>query len=164
MSGSIDQLACELGEVLLERQLMIATVESCTGGFIAEAITRVAGSSQWFERGLVTYSNAAKRELVGVNEKTLRTHGAVSSKVAQEMAIGGVRSSSADLAISVTGIAGPDGGSKQKPVGTVYVAWAERSGRVIDRRFLFAGDRHAIRQHTVNSALVGAIRFLKDSG
>lgn len=161
MNERIEKLARRLGERLLERKLKIATVESCTGGFISEAITRIPGSSSWFDRGFITYTNAAKQELVGVSGATLSANGAVSGEVAREMASGGVRFSRADLAISVTGIAGPDGGSKEKPVGTVWIAWADRDGNVIDQNFQFEGDRQAVREASVESALSGAIELVE---
>ena len=138
----------------------MATVESCTGGMISESITRVPGSSVWFERGFITYSNDAKQELVGVSSESLRDHGAVSSAVAREMAAGGIQSSRADLAVSVTGVAGPDGGSEEKPVGTVWIAWADRNGKVIDQGYLFSGDRQQVRLASAQSAFAGAIEFL----
>ena len=160
MNDTIDHLVQQLSELLIERGWMIATVESCTGGMISESITRVPGSSDWFERGFVTYSNDAKQELVGVNSETLRDHGAVSSAVAREMAAGGIQSSRADLAVSVTGVAGPDGGSEEKPVGTVWIAWADRNGKVIDQGYLFSGDRQQVRMVSAQSAFAGAIKFL----
>ncbi len=160
MNDTIDQLVQQLSELLIERGWMIATVESCTGGMISESITRKAGSSDWFERGFVTYSNDAKQELVGVSSESLRDHGAVSSAVAREMATGGIQSSRADLAVSVTGVAGPDGGSEEKPVGTVWIAWADRNGKVIDQGYLLSGDRQQVRLASAQHAFVGAIEFL----
>ena len=160
MNDSIDHLVQQLSELLIERGWMIATVESCTGGMISESITRMPGSSDWFERGFVTYSNDAKQELVGVSSGSLRDHGAVSAAVAREMAAGGIRSSRADLAVSVTGVAGPDGGSEEKPVGTVWIAWADRNGKVIDQGYLFSGDRQQVREASAQSAFAGAIKFL----
>ncbi len=160
MHDLITELAQRLGRLLSRRKLMIATVESCTGGMIGEVLTRIPGSSAWFERGFITYSNDAKQELVGVRSDTLRRHGAVSGEVAREMASGGVRSSHADLAVSVTGIAGPEGGSDEKPVGTVWIAWSDRSGRVVDESFQFVGGRQRIREATAERALAGAIEFV----
>ncbi len=160
MNDTIDHLVQQLSELLIERGWMIATVESCTGGMISESITRMPGSSDWFERGFVTYSNDAKQELVGVSSESLRDHGAVSSTVAREMAAGGIQSSRADLAVSVTGVAGPDGGSEEKPVGTVWIAWADRNGIVIDQGYLFSGDRQQVRLASAQSAFAGAIKFL----
>ena len=160
MNDTIDQLVQQLSELLSERDWKIATVESCTGGMISESITRKPGSSDWFERGFVTYSNDAKQELVGVSSESLRDHGAVSSAVAREMAMGGIQSSRADLAVSVTGVAGPDGGTEEKPVGTVWIAWADRNGKVIDQEYLFSGDRQQVRLASAQSAFAGAIKFL----
>ncbi len=160
MNDTINHLVQQLSELLIERGWMIATVESCTGGMIAESITRMPGSSDWFERGFVTYSNDAKQELVGVSSESLHDHGAVSSAVAREMAVGGIQSSRADLAVSVTGVAGPDGGSEEKPVGTVWIAWADRNGKVIDQEYLFSGDRQQVRLTSAQSAFAGAIKIL----
>ena len=161
MNQQVDQLTSELSALLRDRNMMVTTVESCTGGLIAEVLTRIPGSSEWFERGFVTYSNSAKQDLVGVETESLEAHGAVSRQVAREMAMGGIHSSQADLAISVTGIAGPDGGSKEKPVGTVWMAWAHRSGTLKDQKFVFPGDRQQVRVAAVQSALIEAIDFLK---
>ena len=160
MNDTIDHLVQQLSELLIERGWMMATVESCTGGMISEAITRKPGSSDWYERGFVTYSNEAKQELVGVSSESLCEHGAVSSVVAREMAAGGIQSSRADLAVSVTGVAGPDGGTEEKPVGTVWIAWADRNGKVIDQGYLFPGDRQQVRLASAQSAFAGAIEFL----
>ena len=157
MSDDSLALARRLGRVLAKRRWTAATAESCTGGLIAGAITDVAGSSVWFDRGFVTYSNAAKNEMLGVRAETLKTHGAVSEATAQEMAAGALARSGADIAVAVTGIAGPAGGSPGKPVGRVCFAWACR-GRPVDARTLhFAGDRAAVRAAAVAAALEGLI-------
>ena len=161
MASSIELLAREVGDTLLQNHLVITTVESCTGGWVAEAITSVAGSSSWFERGFVTYSNEAKQELVGVRKETLLQYGAVSREVAREMSLGGIDASRADLAVAVTGIAGPDGGTLQKPVGTVWVAWGDRGGKVSEKLFQFDGDRESVRRSTVEQSLAGILEFLK---
>jgi len=150
-------LAIDLGRLLGRRGLVAATAESCTGGLIAGAITDVPGSSGWFDRGFVTYSNDAKVAMLGVRAQTLDTHGAVSEATAAEMAAGALAHSSADLAVAVTGIAGPDGGSEAKPVGTVCFAWARRGGPVATLTRRFPGDRAAVRQATVELALQGLI-------
>ena len=160
MKSEINRLASEVGSILKSKHLKLVTVESCTGGWIAESITHLAGSSMWFERGYVTYSNEAKQELVGVRYETLASFGAVSEETAREMARGGIEFSHADVAVSVTGIAGPDGGSADKPVGTVWIAWADRQGNEIAKPENFDGDREAIRCASVESALEGIIRFL----
>ena len=161
MASSIELLAREVGDTLLLNHLVLTTVESCTGGWVAEAITSIAGSSSWFERGFVTYGNEAKQELVGVRKETLLQYGAVSREVAREMSLGGIDASRADLAVAVTGIAGPDGGTLQKPVGTVWVAWGDRSGNVSEQHFQFDGDRESVRRSTVEQSLAGILEFLK---
>ena len=151
------ELAAALGAVLRRRGVTAATAESCTGGLVAGAITDIAGSSAWFDRGFVTYSNEAKTEMLGVRPETLASHGAVSEATAAEMATGALSRSRADVAVAVTGIAGPDGGSAAKPVGTVCLAWARRGGRVDVATRHFAGDRAAVRAATVEAALRGLI-------
>jgi nicotinamide-nucleotide amidase len=142
-----------LAATLRARGWLIATAESCTGGLIAAACTSVAGSSDWFERGFVTYSNAAKTELLGVPAATLAAHGAVSEEVARALAEGALVHSHAQLAIAVTGIAGPGGAVPGKPVGTVWVALARRGGATQARRLQLGGDRAAVRTQTVEQAL-----------
>ncbi len=153
MNNALFQLAEQLGQTLQAANKKIATAESCTGGGIAYCITDIAGSSAWFERGFVTYSNAAKVELLGVNETTLKSYGAVSAQTAREMATGALARSEADIAVAVTGIAGPDGGTLAKPVGTVFIAWANRRGdcEVAEKHFI--GDRQQVRAQTIQSAL-----------
>ncbi len=142
-----------LADALRERGWSLATAESCTGGLIAAACTDLAGSSDWFERGFVTYSNAAKHDLLGVDEALIRAHGAVSEPVALAMAAGALARSRAQLAVAVTGVAGPGGGSEEKPVGTVWIATASQDGAAQASCFLFAGDRHAVREAAVREAL-----------
>lgn len=147
---------CEdLATLLLERGEFVATAESCTGGLIAKRLTDVAGSSGWFERGVVTYSNLAKQELLDVSEDILASEGAVSEATALAMVEGLLMSSPADWGIAVTGIAGPAGGTAAKPVGTVWIAWLHRDGAAQARHYLFAGDREAIREQTAQAALEG---------
>ena len=142
-----------LADALRSAGLKIATAESCTGGLIAAACTTVAGSSDWFERGFVTYSNEAKTEMLGVAPALIATHGAVSEPVARAMAEGAIARSHAQLAVAVTGVAGPAGGSPSKPVGTVWLAWA-RAGQASRTELLkLTGDRRAIREQTVQHAL-----------
>lgn len=141
-----------LAPLLLRQGWFLATAESCTGGLIAASCTELAGSSRWFERGFVTYSNAAKCELLGVDAALIERHGAVSEAVVRAMALGALAHSPAQVAIAVTGVAGPDGGSADKPVGTVWLAWATPMG-VISELKRFDGDRAAVRQATVNHAL-----------
>lgn len=150
-----EQLAC----TLLARGWMMATAESCTGGMIAARCTDLSGSSQWFERGFVTYSNAAKSELLGVPAELIAQHGAVSEPVARAMAGGAVRHAHAQVSVAVTGIAGPTGGSADKPVGTVWFAWCVNEQLSSERR-VFDGDRAAIREATVAHALQGLLKRL----
>ena len=150
-------LAERVGRALAARRLKLATAESCTGGLIAGAITDVAGSSGWFDRGFVTYSNDAKTEMLGVRAETLAAHGAVSEATAAEMAAGALGRSRADIAVAVTGVAGPDGGTPAKPVGTVCFAWARRGGDITTATRRFPGDRAAVRDATVNAALQGLL-------
>ncbi len=153
MQQKIFQLAQQLGQQLIKRQMMMATAESCTGGGIASAITDAAGSSQWFDRGFVTYSNQAKMDMLGVKAETLKTEGAVSQETAIEMAAGCLRNSTADITVAVTGIAGPGGGSQAKPVGTVFIGLAVKGKSAVSQHYMFEGDRAAIRQQTVYQAL-----------
>jgi nicotinamide-nucleotide amidase len=155
----IATLVNTLARELKARGLMMATAESCTGGLIAGACTEVSGSSEWFERGFVTYSNAAKHELLGVPTALIDQHGAVSEPVARAMAAGALAHSPAQLAVAVTGVAGPTGGSLEKPVGTVWFGWATPEG-VFTEHQRFDGDRTAVRQATVHHALAGLLQRL----
>jgi nicotinamide-nucleotide amidase len=150
---SNELLAAQAGRALLASGLRVVTAESCTGGGVASALTDVPGSSQWFERGYVTYSNAAKLQDLGVEREVIATQGAVSAAVAEQMALGALRASGADVAVAVSGIAGPDGGTLEKPVGLVYLAIGRRGGVVRVVRELFAGDRVAVRTAAVAAAL-----------
>jgi nicotinamide-nucleotide amidase len=156
----LDSLATLAGARLSQRGLKLVTAESCTGGWIATAITAVAGSSTWFERGFVTYSNEAKQEALGVDSKIIARHGAVSEPVALEMARGALRNSRAQVAVSVTGVAGPGGGSAEKPVGTVCLGWADAAGALSVTR-LFHGNREQIRRQAVIAALQGLIERME---
>jgi nicotinamide-nucleotide amidase len=158
--SSLEALAARVGAALLDNRLTLATAESCTGGWASQCLTAVAGSSAWFERGFVTYANAAKQEMLGVPEATLAAHGAVSQPVAVAMAEGALRHSRADWALSITGIAGPDGGTDEKPVGTVCFAWAARDGGTTTETRHFAGDRRAVRAQSVARALEGLLERL----
>lgn len=153
MSGPVETLA----DALRSRGLKLATAESCTGGLIAAACTTLAGSSDWFERGFVTYSNEAKTEMLGVDAVLIAAHGAVSEAVARVMAEGALAHSRADLAVAVTGIAGPGGAVPGKPVGTVWLATARRGAATQAERVVFGGDRAAVRSATVELALQRAI-------
>ena len=149
-----------VADLLLKKQLRLVTAESCTGGLIAAACTDLAGSSAWFERGFVTYSNAAKTELLGVSERVLRRAGAVCGAVAQAMAEGALAHSHAQVAVAVTGVAGPSGGSPAKPVGTVWFGFA-LPGQVLTEKCHFDGDRAAVRQATVRHALARLVELLR---
>ena len=157
----LPELSAEVGRVLVAQHLKLATVESCTGGWIGQSLTAVAGSSAWYERGFVTYSNASKVELVGVPSEVISRAGAVSEPVVRAMARGALSHCPADLVVAVTGIAGPDGGSVDKPVGTVWLGWIARTGRERAEQYLFTGDREAVRRQSVIEALSGLIRFLE---
>jgi nicotinamide-nucleotide amidase len=155
--------ARQLGAQLMAHRALVATAESCTGGLIAATLTELAGSSQWFERGFVTYSNASKNELLGVPGGTLDAHGAVSESVARAMAEGALLRSRAQLALAVTGVAGPGGGSAEKPVGTVCFAWALGPGGAVQRVVVetrhFDGARDAVRAQTARHALLRALEI-----
>ena len=159
MADTTPALVAQLARELKARGLMMATAESCTGGLIAGACTEVSGSSEWFERGFVTYSNAAKHELLGVPAALIEQHGAVSEPVARAMAAGAVAHSPAQLAVAVTGVAGPTGGSPEKPVGTVWFGWATPTGVVTEHQ-RFDGDRDAVRAATVRHGLQGLLQRL----
>ncbi|MDW8845726.1 nicotinamide-nucleotide amidase [Erwinia sp. MMLR14_017] len=148
------QLGKQVGQSLLQRKATVTTAESCTGGWIAKVLTDIAGSSQWFERGFVTYSNEAKQELVGVNDESLARYGAVSEQVVCEMAEGALQQAKADYALSVSGIAGPDGGSPEKPVGTVWFGFAAAGKKTLAQRQVFTGDREAVRRQATACALL----------
>ena len=155
MDNELFEPAEQLGRLLKSKEKKIATAESCTGGWIAQIITEVSGSSTWFDRGFVTYSNAAKMQMLGVKPETLDKYGAVSAQTATEMVNGALAYSDADCAIAVTGIAGPDGGTAQKPVGTVFIAWAYKNQEVKVVKKKLTGNRHQIRRQTVKIALLG---------
>ncbi|MDO8318268.1 CinA family protein [Rhodoferax sp.] len=149
-----------LARLLLDKGWFLATAESCTGGLIAASCTDLAGSSQWFERGFVTYSNAAKCELLGIDAALINAHGAVSEAVARAMAFGALARSHAQVAIAVTGVAGPGGGSADKPVGTVWLAWATPMGITSELQH-FVGDRAAVRHATVQHALTRLTKLIQ---
>lgn len=153
----LEALAVELGAALRQRALRLVTAESCTGGWVAETVTTVSGSSEWFERGFVTYSNAAKEELLGVQRRTLERDGAVSEAAAREMAEGALRRSHGGVSVAITGIAGPGGGTPAKPVGTVCFAWAMPGRPTVCATRHFHGDRRAVRRQAVVHALRGVM-------
>ena len=160
MSTATEALVQELAAELLARGWMLATADSCTGGLIAGACTDLAGSSAWLERGFVSYSNASKTQMLGVDAALIAQHGAVSEPVARAMAHGALQHSQAQVALSVTGVAGPGGGSADKPVGTVWFGWAV-NGQVISEVQHFAGDRAAVRQATVRHSLQRLLDLLQ---
>ena len=155
----MNELTQKVGAALKERGLMLVTAESCTGGWVAMEVTAIAGSSDWFERGYVTYSNAAKREALGVAEETLERHGAVSEQTAREMAAGALKNGRGQVALAITGVAGPTGGSRDKPVGTVCFAWAHGS-KISSQTRRFDGDRESVRRQSVLHALQGVLELL----
>ena len=157
----ITVLAQKMGRACKRRKVIVATAESCTGGGVAAAITRISGSAKWFDRGFVTYHNEAKKQMLGVRQKTLKEHGAVSEPVAREMAAGALKNSRGDVSVAVTGIAGPTGAAPGKPVGTVWFAWGVRDGPIQSRRFHFQGDRYEVRRQSVAMALQGIIDLLR---
>jgi len=153
------EIAQQVGAALKARGIKLVTAESCTGGWVSMALTAVAGSSDWFERGYVTYSNAAKRDDLGVQEETLRRHGAVSEETAREMATGALKRGGGQVALAITGIAGPTGGSAAKPVGTVCFAWAHGS-KISSETRRFDGDRESVRRQSVLHCLQGLLQLL----
>jgi len=155
------KLAATLGRRLKRAKARLVTAESCTGGWAAQAVTSIAGSSGWFERGFVTYSNAAKHEVLGVSKKTLRDHGAVSEEMARAMAAGALKRSRGTIALAVTGVAGPSGGSAAKPVGMVCFAWAGRRGLLRSETRRFRGGREAVRRQSVVRALEGVLQAIE---
>ncbi|WP_345198871.1 nicotinamide-nucleotide amidohydrolase family protein [Kistimonas scapharcae] len=163
MQQEIEDLAQQLGQVLLAKGWRVATAESCTGGGVAEAITSVAGSSAWFGYGYVSYANEAKQQMLGVKAETLAQHGAVSEPVVTEMADGARRNAGAALSVAISGIAGPDGGSPEKPVGTVWLAWSQEGLPTQTQVCHFSGNRSAIRQQAVVTALSGFLRLAEQN-
>lgn len=154
------ELAEKIGAGLKQTGKVATTAESCTGGWIAQEITDVPGSSAWFDCGFVTYSNAAKQRMLGVKEATLQQFGAVSEEVVTEMVSGALRNSAADIAVATSGIAGPDGGSDEKPVGTVWFAWGDTEGEILTEKKVFSGDRENVRKQAVSYALNGFFQLL----
>ncbi|HSI28814.1 MAG: CinA family protein [Methylophilus sp.] len=165
----LEPLSSDLGQALQAKGWQLALAESCTGGMVAQAITAIAGSSAWFDRGFVTYSNEAKVDMLGVPADLIQAHGAVSEQVAQAMALGALQHSHAQISASVTGIAGPTGGSIQKPVGTVCFAWAVRvdlmqPAKLAVETQYFEGDRAAIRQQAASYVLTGLLKRVRLTG
>lgn len=162
MTTALYDLAQKIGAALKQRGLKLATAESCTGGWIGEAVTAVSGSSEWFERGFITYTNVAKREMLDVKAATLDKHGAVSEQTVIEMTAGALARSHAQIAVAVSGIAGPTGGTAAKPVGTVCIAWQRAGGSSRAETHRFDGDREAVRRQSVERALHGILELISD--
>lgn len=158
----MENIVESLKKILLKKALMLATAESCTGGWVSKILTDCSGSSAWFERGFVTYSNEAKVDMLGIPLEVIEREGAVSQVVAKAMAEGVLKHSKADVALAITGIAGPDGGTAQKPVGLVWFAWAKKGAETKVKRYVFAGDREAVRHHAVFFALNQLLSFLQE--
>ncbi len=158
--AQLREQALALGERLAAAREQLVTAESCTGGWIAKCLTDIAGSSAWFDCGMVVYSYEAKQAMLGVRPQTIEEHGAVSRETAVEMVSGALVRSGASIAVAVTGIAGPGGGSDDKPVGTVWIAWKRRGGYAAAEVFHFGGDREAVRRQTVGQALRGVAALL----
>jgi nicotinamide-nucleotide amidase len=159
-SDALLSLAVLVGGRLKAARELLVTAESCTGGWVAQSVTAVGGSSEWFERGFVTYSNASKEELLGVRRETLERHGAVSEETAREMALGALAASRGTFALAITGVAGPTGGTPAKPVGMVCLAWASKDGSVRSETRHFTGDRETVRRQSVMRALQGVLDWL----
>ena len=156
---SMNQLSQELGMQLLKYNWVCAVAESCTGGGVAAAITEISGSSSWFDRGFVTYSNLSKQEMLDVPEQVITTYGVVSEQTVCAMAKGALHASNAQLSVAVSGIAGPGGGSVEKPVGTVWLAWSHVKGATKSQCYYFSGNRKEIRKQCIRAAIEGLIRF-----
>lgn len=159
---TLSTLAAGVASSMQQHKLMLAAAESCTGGWIAKTLTDLSGSSAWFEAGVVSYSNEAKMSLLGVKRETLQRTGAVSEATVLEMVSGALERLHAGVAVAVTGIAGPTGGTPEKPVGTVWIGWQRLGGEAQARLFRFSGDREAIRRKTVAAALEGVLAILTD--
>lgn len=162
MTERLDALSMELGRQLTVARLMLATAESCTGGWLSKVITDIPGSSGWLDRGFVTYSNASKQDMLGVSADLIAERGAVSEEVALEMVRGTLAHSQADVAVAITGIAGPNGGTEDKPVGTVCFAWALENRAPLTQRVQFAGNREEVRHQSVRLALERLLELLPE--
>ena len=159
----LESLSAELGELLTARNLLFTSAESCTGGWVGQSVTGVPGSSRWYGTGFITYSNSAKIKILGVNKETLKNFGAVSEEVVSEMVEGALSLSNSQLGVAISGIAGPGGGSKERPVGTVCIAWLIEGEEVNSTTKLFSGNRNEVRYATVECALINAIRLIKEN-
>ncbi len=161
MDSLLYALAEQVGASLKARSLMLVTAESCTGGWIGEAVTMVPGSSLWYDRGFITYTYISKQEMLGVSNQTLEQHGAVSEQTVKEMVAGALAASRGGVAVAVSGTAGPAGGTSDKPVGTVCLAWALARGEPVAETQQYAGDREAVRRQTVARALEGVLELIR---
>ena len=157
----LESLSAELGELLTEKNLLFTSAESCTGGWVGQSVTGVPGSSKWYGTGFITYSNTAKTKVLGVKKETLRNYGAVSEEVVCEMVEGALSLSNSQLGVAISGIAGPGGGSPDRPVGTVCIAWKLKDKQAIRSTFLFEGNRNEVRYKTVVKSLEEAIELIK---
>ena len=161
METDIKTVISPVADLLRASEQMLAVAESCTGGWLAKVCTDLSGSSEWFDRGFVTYSNEAKHDMLGVLETTIDTHGAVSTNTVEEMVSGALMHSNADWAIAVSGVAGPGGGSEKNPVGSVWFAWMKKNQKPITIKKIFSGDREKVRQQSVEFALEELAKLLK---
>ncbi len=161
INNDVNDLAVEFGHVLAAAGMSLVTAESCTGGLVAKLVTDVAGSSGWFDRGFVTYTNRAKQEMLGVSKTSIADHGAVSEEVVRQMASGALAASRAQIAIATSGVAGPSGGSSEKPVGTVWFAWAYGGNSLVTDMQMFSGNRQGIRQRAAEHAMRSVIERLQ---
>ena len=159
----LESLSTELGTLLTERKLLFTSAESCTGGWVGQSVTGVPGSSKWYGTGFITYSNTAKIKVLGVKKETLKIFGAVSEEVVSEMVEGALSLSKSQLGVAISGIAGPGGGTKERPVGTVCIAWLIEGEEVNSTTKLFSGNRNEVRYATVECALINAIRLIKEN-
>jgi nicotinamide-nucleotide amidase len=160
-NSEVDNLATKLGGHLVRKAWQVTTAESCTGGGLAQAITSIAGSSQWFEQGFITYSDQAKQQQLKVSAKMLELRGAVSGPVVVAMATAALQRASADISVAISGIAGPGGGTEEKPVGTVWIAWSMVDGKHFSRLYQFSGSRYQIRECAIIEALKGLIMLIE---
>ena len=159
----LELLSAELGQLLIERKLFFTSAESCTGGWVGQSVTGVPGSSMWYGAGFITYSNIAKMNILGVQKETLNNFGAVSEEVVKEMVKGALNKSGAQIGVAISGIAGPGGGSEQRPVGTVCIAWLLEGKEIVSSTEHFLGNRNEVRWASVECALVHSIRLIKES-
>jgi nicotinamide-nucleotide amidase len=164
LDSRLFDLAVRVGQALKAKGWMLVTAESCTGGWVGEAVTMVSGSSEWFERGFITYTNVAKQEMLGVKAATLEAYGAVSEQTVREMVAGALANSHGHVAVAVSGVAGPTGGTPAKPVGTVCLAWGSRGVEPTAVTRHYAGDREAVRRQSVVEVLVGVLTHVKGEG